>query len=364
MATIIKKCDHTPAQRRSCKCNWVVRYRANGRQREKSFAWNTKQAASTFALDVESKKRQGDYVDPKLSAVKFSDAAEKWVARKRATATKATYRSLLEFHINPAIGNMTLNAVASLTGRHAVEELLTVTMPKVVGPSYIKTAYVVIRSVVNDAVKRGIVGQSRLSGIELDAAPSKADFVFPTHDQLTTMVDKLPAEYQLAIWIMRGCGLRFGEVFGLRASDFNGGTLRVQEQMLVNSLSYGPLKHRKPGEYRDVPVPSYVSRMVSEYVSQSDGRLFAQVWHGTFMRAFTAARDAAGIPSGFTPHSLRHVFASVALSRGVPITDVSAWLGHRDINTTYGIYGHLVPSSFDRARNVLDAEFNEWSESE
>jgi integrase len=37
---------------------------------------------------------------------------------------------------------------------------------------------------------------------------------------------------------------------------------------------------------------------------------------------FTAARKVAGLPASFTPHSLRHVFASVALANGVPLTDV------------------------------------------
>ena len=364
MATIIKKCEHAPAQRRSCKCNWVVRYRANGRQRERSFPWNSKEMANTFAVTLEADKMKGDFVDPKLSAVKFSEAAEAWLKRGRRTeGTKSNYRSLLAAHINPHIGHMTLNTVAGVHGRQAVETLLTETLkgdPHNLGTGRIELAYIVIKAVVNDAIKRGVLNQSRLNGIELDTPAAKADFVFPEHDQLEAMAEKMPAEYRLALWIMRGCGLRLGEVLGLSASDFSNGAVRVHEQQLAK-LGYGPLKHRNPGEYRDVPVPSYVAQMVAEHEAQADGRLFAPVWHYTFQRWFEAARLSAGVADGFTPHSLRHVFASVALSRGVPITDVSKWLGHRDINVTFGIYGHLVPSSFDRARNVLDAEFTEWS---
>ena len=53
---------------------------------------------------------------------------------------------------------------------------------------------------------------------------------------------------------------------------------------------------------------------------------------------------------------------SALLSRGVPITDVAAWLGHRNINVTYATYGHLVPSSLTRAQEVLNAEYAEWSQ--
>jgi hypothetical protein len=43
-----------------------------------------------------------------------------------------------------------------------------------------------------------------------------------------------------------------------------------------------------------------------------------------------------------------------SLARGIPITEVSRWLGYRSIEVTHQIYGHLVPTSWDRARAVLD----------
>jgi integrase len=52
------------------------------------------------------------------------------------------------------------------------------------------------------------------------------------------------------------------------------------------------------------------------------------------------------------------VFASVALSNGVPITDVSRWLGHRSVDTTFKIYSHFVPGAFERGQAVLDQEFS------
>jgi integrase len=97
---------------------------------------------------------------------------------------------------------------------------------------------------------------------------------------------------------------------------------------------------------------------------RADGHLFPRYSRRTFDKAFAKAREAAGLPVEFTAHSLRHIFASVALANGVPITDVSKWLGHRNIQVTYGIYGHLVPSSWDKARAVLDDEYREWSGSE
>jgi integrase len=43
-----------------------------------------------------------------------------------------------------------------------------------------------------------------------------------------------------------------------------------------------------------------------------------------------------------------------SLTEGIPITEVSRWLGHKSIEVTHQIYGHLVPASLDRARTTLD----------
>ncbi len=54
---------------------------------------------------------------------------------------------------------------------------------------------------------------------------------------------------------------------------------------------------------------------------------------------------AAKLPAGVTPHSLRHSFATEALSLGAALQDVQDALGHADPRTT---------RRYDRNRNRLD----------
>jgi integrase len=68
---------------------------------------------------------------------------------------------------------------------------------------------------------------------------------------------------------------------------------------------------------------------------------------------------AAGLAEDATFHGLRHTFASTALAEGVPISEVSRWLGHRSITTTVDLYGHLVPEASSRARDALDKAFGD-----
>ncbi|MEV4529380.1 tyrosine-type recombinase/integrase [Streptosporangium sp. NPDC049304] len=64
----------------------------------------------------------------------------------------------------------------------------------------------------------------------------------------------------------------------------------------------------------------------------------------------------AGIPTprenGF--HMLRHHSASVLLERDVSIKVVADFLGHADPGFTLRTYTHLMPSSEDRMRQVIE----------
>ena len=163
---------------------------------------------------------------------------------------------------------------------------------------------------------------------------------------------------------MYGCGLRIGEALAVKTrSRINRGTtLRVREQ--VNPVAeVKPLKFRVEGQFRDIPLPLYVSEAIDKHIAShgttDDGYLFKgrrhkHVTRRTYNEDFERAAGKAGLPPEFIPHTLRHCFASISLAHGIPITEVSRWLGHKSIEVTHQIYGHLVPSSWDRARTVLD----------
>ena len=63
---------------------------------------------------------------------------------------------------------------------------------------------------------------------------------------------------------MRGCGLRIGEALAVGPHSIcAGGVLRISEQLLATGL-YGPLKHRKAGDFRDILLPAYVAQALAE----------------------------------------------------------------------------------------------------
>jgi integrase len=266
---------------------------------------------------------------------------------------------MLRNHVNPAIGTRTLAQVAG--DRDAVRNLLNITLPASgLGASQVRTAYIVVTAVIGDAIEAGKLTTSRLRGIQLPAPTVRAEFVFASHAQLVTLAERLGPRYGALVWLMRGCGLRIGEALAVGPQCIRpGGVLRVSEQLLTTGL-YGPLEHRKAGDFRDVPMPAYVAQALAELPAPEGRHYFAGTRRATVAAWFRAGRKLAGLPDDYATRALRHTFASVALANDVPITDVSKWLGHQNINTTYAIYGHLVPSSWDRAKQALDNEYASW----
>jgi len=63
---------------------------------------------------------------------------------------------------------------------------------------------------------------------------------------------------------------------------------------------------------------------------------------------------AAGPRSFFTPHSLRHTFASILLSDGVSPAYVQRQLGHASIKLTVDTYGKWLPMENKAAVDRLD----------
>ena len=336
---------------------WTVRYQASGRQREQSF--RTKREADDFWAKVEHDKRANIFIDPKLGDVLFRDYALAWLGRHLgASNTIKAYGNCLDKHVLPAIGDLPLRKVT----REHVRELLLETMPaKPVGRAVIETARVVITSVLGEAVASKRITANPATGIRLPAAVQAADFYVPSRAELEKVAAAMPADWQLAVWLMRGCGLRIAEALAVSESSVRDDYLRITEQVLDRPWRLGPLKARKPGDFRDMPLPRWVAVEIAKHIKDhgltEDGHLFARRDTGSFRRTFMRKAKLAGLPPSFTPHDLRHVFASVALAGGVPVTDVSRYLGHRSVDMTYRVYSHFIPSSLETARNVLDQQW-------
>lgn len=179
----------------------------------------------------------------------------------------------------------------------------------------------------------------------------------------TEEIDKLVAAIDLSapeghrnkaiIETLYGCGLRVSELVDLKLSNcyFNEGVLRIIG---------------KGDKERLVPISSFTSKIILQYVKGTRLHIQAQAKHEDFVflnrrgkqltrvMIFTIIKrlaEAAGIQKNISPHTFRHSFATHLIEGGADLRAVQDMLGHESITTTE-IYTHLDSNYLKQ--NIID----------
>lgn len=176
------------------------------------------------------------------------------------------------------------------------------------------------------------------------------------------------------------CGLRKGEIMGLKFSDFDfeNNTVSINRQIVSNPrikkgsgsrISEYGLIEREPktlNSYRTLRVPEAVMEEVKkrkqlveinrfqqgqnysdgDYVScQENGKLHSIT---ALNNALTKLCSRNSLPH-ITVHGLRHMYATILIEMNVPLVKISALLGHSSIHTTFEYYCEVM----DENENIL-----------
>ncbi|MCX5013603.1 site-specific integrase [Streptomyces sp. NBC_00555] len=231
----------------------------------------------------------------------------------------------------------------------------------------------------NELIGRNPCKNAKLPGTRAKARRiQKADVFVPRVEDVHTIIRSAPARYRGMIWLMAGCGFRLGEAMGISRDriDFKAKMITIDRQVAgdrdTGSGKYGgqQLRHVKwrdeEDHGREVPLPDAVALGLRRHLKQygtwgSDGLLFSNITRTGFLypeywyqKVWMPSLSGAEM-TYFRSHSLRHFYASSLLARGVPITEVSGWLGHSSVRVTEEYYAHLMPDAPDRARLAIDA---------
>jgi integrase len=342
----------------------------DGRQRTKSFVRKTD--ARRFLTNVEADQLRGAYVDPDAGRVTFAAFAEEWLAAQTFDSqTRNNVESQLRAHLLPAFGELELRAIKPST----VQAWLG-SASRELAPSTARLVLSTLSSMLGDAVEDGVIAVNPCRARSVKPPAPARDGVDPwTVERVQAIVAALPERYAATAVVGAGCGLRQGEVFGLRVCDvdFLGQQVRVRQQAKRVRGEGVVLAAPKGGRTRDVPLPDSVAQAVAEHLrayparADGDGLVFTGESGGPVsassynQRVWRPAVRAAGLePSRDTGfHQLRHHYASVLLDNGVSIRALADYLGHIDPGFTLKVYTHLMPASEDRARAAVDGAHGE-----
>ncbi len=146
-------------------------------------------------------------------------------------------------------------------------------------------------------------------------------------------------------------GMSFVDMAFLRQRDLRGGI-----------LSY---RRRKTGQQLCIKWERPMQEIVDKYASGADGYLLPIVrrcgnerrqYRNALRRVNNRLKDiaaAVGLPGGLSMYAARHSWASIARSQNIPLSVISAGMGHDSENTTQIYLASLDNSEVDKANDLI-----------
>lgn len=313
----------------------------------------------------------------------FGDYASEWYRVKKAPfvspSTRESYRTALNKHLFPALGDRMLRAISSMD----LQELLN----GLAGSSLTKITVVM-------ATLRGIFGSAKADRLisvdptESLARPSaakpkeKAVFTPDQRRRLAEICATHPQGQYLAL--MYYLGVRPGEARGLRWGDFDWKANRVRIERDIDfkdGCKAGELKTK--ASRRTVPVPAplrgllwpvrglpdtYVAhgeKSASSPLSKSSAeRLWVELMLEADMVApvtdpgrYASYDVRSKWRATVTPHALRHNYITMCWENGLDPYETMKLVGHTSITTTLNVYTHLSEAQLQKTAAKLDGMF-------
>jgi integrase len=353
---------------------WVVDYRdAAGFRR-----WVTctaKREAEAILGDRlrESRPRTRPSVDPSITTGNYAD---RWLTLIAATVkprTLESYQQTLRNHLLPAFGKI---CVRDLT-KGRIKDFLATKLRSGLSRNTVRIIHATLRAMMNAAVDDGAIlanPANRLGRqLRLVTAPAarQEEIKAMTREQLVRFLAAaaraVPGMHALFL-LMARTGVRLGEALALKWADVDFGAREIR---VARALSAGRIDSPKSGHGRSVDMSDQLSHTLLRLQVAQKTEALKRGWSemptwlfctevGTPLdasrvrKALARTLQAAALPAHFSPHCLRHTFASLLLQQGESPAYVQRQLGHASIQLTVDTYGKWLPMGNKPAVNRLD----------
>lgn len=155
-------------------------------------------------------------------------------------------------------------------------------------------------------------------------------------------------------------GMRPGEVYGLKESDFDGMTLTIRRSINDRGeITEGKNKNAR----RTVPLHPFVRELIQQTIERN--KILHTEWifpnrngdhcrPGSVIKEWHRFAEERNIPG--TPYSLRHTFVSMVKTT-MPEPLLKALVGHSTSMDTFGVYGHAMPGDDEKMISAITASF-------
>jgi integrase/recombinase XerC len=196
-----------------------------------------------------------------------------------------------------------------------------------------------LRSMLNNAIKLGLLNENIFRKYPLKRVQGNREFL--TIDELGKLEKlfqtKALKRYQWNVlkYFLFGCytGLRYQDIKDLKFKDIKTEVHHDHETRIIR------LSMHKTKDQVSIPVIQQAGKLIGEGFAHQ--QVFKVNCNQVTNRYLKEIAEKAGIGKRLTFHCARHTFATVGISKGIPIEVISKLLGHRDLKTTM-IYTKVV----------------------
>lgn len=305
-------------------------------------------------------------------APKFSDYARNWlngyVENKLKPSTRRSYKSLLHKHLMPAFKKDPIDTIT----RDMIKDLL-MSKSGNLSDNRVKRIQSCFSCIMTMAIDDGIITANPATGLQKYIGTGQGVDIpdpYSVHElntYLTTCLEKYPAYYPFFLLLAR-TGLRLGEALALRWGDIdhNGSFISVRR-----SFSDGFLTTPKNKKPRRVPMSPMLADALKQLRTIRKNQTLKNGWRQVPEYIYITEKGTVYHPGNLTRrvhnkiteqsglrrirlHDFRHTYATLRLSKGDPIQNVSKALGHSSIRITIDTYMMYIPEADQDAVDELD----------
>ncbi|MFC4389106.1 tyrosine-type recombinase/integrase [Gracilibacillus marinus] len=334
---------------------WRYKISAKPKDITKS-GFKTKKEAQIAAAEMESKLNQG--ILPHLKPKQFDEYFENWIE-----VYKKNVSELTKLHYQDS-----LTAVREYFGSRHIQGITKSDYQKFINDFGAKRAKETVtklnrhvRACVRDAVDERIIPFDFTRNVTITytvkaKSPEDKHLNYIDSQKLQREVynrlDKGLVHYLILLAI--NSGMRYSEMVGLTRNDFDfkNNTITINKTWYYKpnvSPGFGPTKNF---ENRTIKMNKKVMTLFNELFDTLPSNIHKLVFYSPKSKnKVISNRYANDVLRGMlddlkinriTMHGLRHTHASVLIYKKISINYVSERLGHKDINTTLGIYTHIL----------------------
>lgn len=365
--------------------------------KEDSKAFRTKSAADSHWKSMEAAKERGEYHDPDAGKALLGDFGAKWLSSRIVDpSSMIRYETAYRLHVAPVFAHLQVRAVKPSTIQGWIKDLSERFEPSTIIAAFLSLQGTLDLAVADDAIRKN-PAKSPIVHVPVQQA---SDITVWEDEIVGAVIAAHPGELRAIPELAASLGMREGELYGLAEEDLDldgEKIVRVRRQVKRIGREFVFALPKNDRE-RIIPLSDWDIRVIRRHIDRYPPRAYTLPWEKTDGKPHTCrllfrwpaddqhvkarsysetvwkpaiaragiipapVKDKRGRTRYVTTrkegiHQLRHYYASVMLAGGVSIKELAEYLGHADPAFTLRVYAHLLPSSHDRARTVIDERF-------